>query len=104
MSLKRSRAKMRRVLAALSPRPIVSNADSADVLNRAGHIEAVYTIVMAYLDDVLHDTMDHRATVGDANECEIEHALWGAVNRDPDYDVVAWLSRAGCSLALPAAA
>jgi hypothetical protein len=63
----------------------------------------VYAAVIEYLEEVLYDTMDHLPTVP-ADQREIELIVWDAVNRDPDYDVVASLSRAGCRLEFPALA
>jgi hypothetical protein len=105
MSLKRAHASMIRALTALSPPSrIVGDANSADVLNRADHLQAVYGIVTSYLEDVMFDTIDHFAMVGPVDQHEIECIVWDAVNVDPEYDVVGALSRAGCSLGLRAAA
>ncbi len=105
MSLKRAHANMIGALAVLPPpRRIARNADSADVINRADHLEAVYTIVMTYLEAVMLDTVDHLATAGPVDRHEIENVVWDAINHDPDHDVVGALSRAGCLLGLRAAA
>jgi hypothetical protein len=91
-------------LAALpSPCRIAGVADGADVRTRTGHLAQVYGIVTAYLEEVMYDTLDH-FPAGPADQREIQLIVWDAVNHDPDYDVVAWLSRAGCPLGLAAAA
>jgi|SRR6267143_1369147 hypothetical protein len=102
-SVKQAHANMIRALVALSPNRIAGTADAADVLNRTEHLQAVHGAVIEYLEEILSDTMDH-LQAGPVDQREIELIVWDAVNRDPDYDVIAWLSRAGCPLGLAAAA
>jgi hypothetical protein len=101
--LNRAHAQLLATLASLTPPRIVGTADAADVLTRTEHLQAVHGAIIEYLEEVLDDTVTH-LPAGPANQHEIELIVWDAVNRDPDYDVVAWLSRAGCPLGLRAAA
>jgi hypothetical protein len=91
-------------LANARPVAIRGTADAADVLNRTEHIQQVYAGVIEHLEEILSDTMAHLDVPEPVDEREVELAIWDAVNVDPDYDVIAWLARAGCHLGLVAAA
>src|SRR5262245_14769607 len=98
-SLERAHVDLVRALSALSPpRPIVGVADAAGVLARTEHMQKIYRIAMDYLEAVMATTIDHLPTAEAVDQHEIQLAIWDSVNDDPDYDVVAWLSRAGCLL------
>jgi hypothetical protein len=104
MSLKHSHANLIGTLAALSPpHSIVGPADAADIVTRTEHLQQVYGAVIEYLEEVLDDTIDH-LPASPADQREITLIVWDAVNRDPDYDVISWLARAGFSLDLAVAA
>jgi hypothetical protein len=90
-------------LAALAPRPIVGFADAADVEARTDHLQAVFKAVIEYEQAAITDTVDHLAAVRN-HRGEVVDLLWDSINEDPDWDIVAALSRAGCSLGFRAAA
>jgi hypothetical protein len=102
--LERAHLNLVRSLTVLFPPRIRGTADAADVLNRTEHLQAVHGALVEYLEAVLDDTMDHLDVPEPVDEREVELAIWDAINVDPDYDVIAWLSRAGCQLGLAAAA
>jgi hypothetical protein len=95
---------MLKALSALSPARIVGIADAADVLTRTEQMKAVHSIVIAYLEELMFDAVDHLEAARPVNQREVENIIWDAVNEDPLYDPVAWLCRAGCPLELRAAA